>query len=64
MSTKWTLKDKLEVAEAVCTIIVTVMALWGTISALNHDLFRKATHLIEHYHQEITEQETHKSTDL
>ena len=63
MSSKWTLKDKLEVAEAVCTIIVTVMALWGTISAFNHDLFRKATHLIEHYHQEIIEQEQHKSID-
>ena len=53
MSKRWTLKDKLEIAEAVCTIIVTVMALWGTLAAFQHNLFQKATRLIDHYHQEI-----------
>ena len=53
MKTKWTLKDKLEIAEAVCTIIVTIMALWGTIVAAQHNLFQKATRLIDHYHQKI-----------
>ena len=56
----WTLKDKLEVAEAVCTIIVSVMALWGTIGAMNHHLFSKITHLIEHYHREIVALEAEK----
>ena len=58
----WTLKEKLEVAEAVCTIIVTVMALWGTVVALQHDLFQKATRLINHYHQELVKLEN--ITDL
>lgn len=57
---RWTFKDKLEVAEAVCTIIVTIMALWGTISAFNHHLFSKVTHLIEHYHREIVAAENKK----
>ena len=52
-----TIKDKLEIAEALCTIIVTIMALWGTISAFQHNLFQKATHLIEHYHQKVIELE-------
>ena len=58
----WTLKEKLEVAEAICTIIVSVMALWGTIVAVQHDLFKKATHLINHYHEKIVQLE--KITDL
>lgn len=58
---RFTFKDKLEIAEAVCTIIVTVMALWGSLVAFQHNLFQKATRLIDHYHQEITalEQEKH-----
>ena len=58
----WTLKEKLEVAEAVCTIIVSIMALWGTIVAVQHDLFQKATRLINHYHAEIEKLE--QVTDL
>ena len=58
----WTLKEKLEVAEAVCTIIVSVMALWGTIVAIQHDLFKKTTRLINHYHEEIVRLE--KTIDL
>ena len=50
---KLTVQDKLEMAEAICTIVVTIMALWGTISALNHSLFSKMAHLIEHYHKEV-----------
>ena len=57
MKDKWTLKDKLEIAEAVCTIVVTIMALWGTITAFQHNLFQKATHLIDHYHQKMIELE-------
>ena len=56
----WTFKDKLEITEALCTIIVSVMALWGTISAFQHNLFRKASHLIEHYHQKVIELENEK----
>ena len=58
----WTLKEKLEVAEAVCTIIVTIMALWGSVVALQHDLFKKATYLIDHYHGELVKLE--KATGL
>ena len=57
MSDKLSVKDKLEIAEAICTIVVSVMALWGTISAFNHDLFKKVNHLIEHYHHQISLEE-------
>ncbi len=50
---RWTLKDKLEIAEAVCTIIVTMMALWGSIAAYQSHLFHKVGRLIDHYHAEI-----------
>lgn len=53
----WTFKDKLEIAEALCTIIVSVMALWGTVVAFQHQVFQKASHLIEHYHQKVIELE-------
>ena len=48
-----TFKDTLEIAEAVCTICVSVVALWGTIAASQHDLWRKMVHLIDHYHTAI-----------
>lgn len=53
----FSLKDKLDIAEAICTIIVTVMALWGTIIAIQHDLFHKVNHIIEHYHAKIEQDE-------
>lgn len=58
---RWTLKDKLDMAEAICTIIVTIMALWGTIAAYRSHLFHKVSHLIDHYHAEIAKVETELS---
>lgn len=57
------LKDKLDIAEAVCTIIVTVMALWGTIVAFQHNLFHKIDHIIDHYHTEIEQKENARRSD-
>jgi len=53
-----TFKDKLEILEAVCTISVSVVALWGTIVASQHDLWRKMVHLIDHYHAQIMQKES------
>ena len=52
-----TFKDKLEIVEAVCTILVSVVALWGTAAASRRDLWHKMAHIIEHYHAEIVQQE-------
>ena len=60
---RWTVKDKLEIAEAICTIVVSIMALWGTISAFNHHIFTKAARLIDHYHREIVVKEGHPLPD-
>jgi len=50
-----TFKDKLEILEAVCTICVSVVALWGAVVAGQHDLWHKLRVLIDHYHAEIVQ---------
>ncbi len=61
---KWTLKDKLEMAEAVFTIIVSVMAIWGTIVAWENGFWHKLKHIADHMHQEFTQAETTEREEL
>lgn len=60
---KWGLKDKLEVAEAVFTIIVSVMAIWGTIIAWENGFWHKLKHIADHMHQEFAQEEINKFHD-
>ena len=46
-------KDKIDIIEAFFTIIVSVMALWGTITAWENGFFHNIKHIAEHYHHEI-----------
>jgi ABC-type nickel/cobalt efflux system permease component RcnA len=56
---KWSVKDKLEMAEAVFTIIVSIMAIWGTVVAWENGFWHKIKHIADHLHTEI-EQEEHE----
>lgn len=54
---KYTVKEKLEIAESVVTIIMFVMAIWGSIIAYEEQFWRKLNHVVNHYHEEISKQE-------
>ena len=51
----WTFKDKLEIAESIFTIIVSVMAIWGTVIAWENGFWHKLERVTDHLHQEIVE---------
>ena len=54
---KWTLKDKFEVAEAIFTIIVSLMAIWGTVAAWENGFWYKLKHITDHVHEEFLQDE-------
>ena len=54
---KYTFKEKLEIAESVITIITFLMAIWGSIIAYEHNFWSKLNHIVNHYHSQIQEQE-------
>lgn len=54
---KYTVKEKLEIAESLVTIIMFVMAIWGSIVAYEEQFWHKLNHVVNHYHEEISRQE-------
>ncbi|MBQ8661011.1 MAG: hypothetical protein IJ482_01630 [Alphaproteobacteria bacterium] len=60
---KWSLKDKFEVAEAIFTIIVSLMAIWGTVIAWENGFWHKLKHIADHLHQEFAQEEINKLSD-
>ncbi len=60
---KWSLKDKFEVAEAIFTIIVSVMAIWGTLVAWENGFWHKLKHVVDYMHQEFVQEEINKLSD-
>jgi len=54
---KYTVKEKLEIAESVVTIIMFVMAIWGSIIVYEEQFWHKLNHIVSHYHEEISRQE-------
>lgn len=51
--TKYTVKEKLEIAESIVTIIMFVMAVWGTIISIEKGFWGKLNHIVDHYHQQV-----------
>ena len=49
----WSFKDKLEITESIFTIIVSVMAIWGTIVAWQNGFWHKLERVTDHLHQDI-----------
>ncbi len=54
---KYTVKEKLEIAESIVTIIMFVMAIWGTIIAYEEQFWQKLNHVVNHYHEQISKEE-------
>lgn len=54
---KWTFKDTLEMWEAIFTIIVSIMAIWGTLVAWENGFWHKLHHVVEHLHTEYSNSE-------
>ena len=52
-----TFKDKMDILEAFFTIIVSIIALWGTFTAVENGFFSKMKHIVDHYHEQITKEE-------
>lgn len=47
------IKDILDMLAALFTIIVSAMAVSGTLLAIEHDFFKKLNHVVNYYHHEI-----------
>ena len=60
---KWTFKDKLEIAEAIFTIVVSIMAIWGTLVAWENGFWHKLERITNKIHQELVHEKGIKTTD-
>ena len=61
---KYSFKEKLEIAESVVTIIMFVMAVWGTIISFEEGFWRKLNHVVNHYHAERNKAEAQVQAHL
>lgn len=50
---KYTLKEKLDIAESISTVLMFLMAVWGTAVAYEEGFWHKLLHIVNHYHSEI-----------
>ena len=48
-----TFKDKLEIAEAIFTILVSIMAIWGSLVAWENGFWHKLERVTDRLHQEL-----------
>ena len=56
-SKKYSVKEKLDIAESVVTILMFVMAVWGSIITFEEGFWSKLNHIVNHYHHEFDVQE-------
>ena len=62
---KYNLKEKLDIAESISTVLMFLMAVWGSIVAYESGFWHKLMHIINHYHSEIIKIEQHTTlTDI
>ena len=62
---KYNLKEKLDIAESISTVLMFLMAVWGLIVADESGFWHKLMHIINHYHTEIIKIEQHTTlTDI
>ena len=60
---KWTFKDKLEITEAIFTIVVSIMAIWGTLVAWENGFWHKLERITDKLHQELVLEKDIKKVD-
>lgn len=51
---KYDMKETLDIAESVVTIIMFIMAVWGSIVSYESGFWHKLNHVVSHYHNEMT----------
>ena len=59
-----TFKERIDIIGDVVTIIVSSMAIWGSVVAWESGFFHQAGHLIDYYHNKIVQEERKLSGDL
>ena len=47
----------MDILEAFFTIVVSIIALWGTFTAMENGFFSKMKHIVDHYHEQIVQEE-------
>ena len=50
---KYSMKEKLDIAESIVTILMFLMAVWGSIVSFEHGFWHKLYHVVDHYHRTI-----------
>ena len=60
---KWSFKDKLEIAEAIFTIVVSIMAIWGSLVAWENGFWHKLERITDKLHQELVLEKDIKKVD-
>ena len=60
---KWTFKEKLEITESIFTIIVSIMAIWGTLIAWENGFWHKLERVTDHLHHEMIVNKDIQSVD-
>lgn len=60
---KLSFKDKMDILEAFCTIVVSVMAIWGTIVAWENGFWHKIKHIADHMHEQFLQDERDNRND-
>ena len=61
---KYSMKEKLDIAESVVTILMFIMAVWGSIITFEEGFWSKLNHIVNHYHHEFDIQEAAFKKDL
>ncbi len=61
---KYSMKEKLDIAESVVTILMFVMAVWGSIVTFEEGFWSKLNHIVNHYHHEFDIQEMALKKDI
>lgn len=51
------LKETLDILEDICTIIVSIGAVWGSFIAWESGFLHKLNHIVSHYHNEFVVEE-------
>lgn len=51
------MKEKLDIAESIVTILMFLMAVWGSIVSFEHGFWHKLYHVVDHYHKTIEKDE-------
>lgn len=54
---KYDMKTVLDIAESIATILMFIMAVWGTIISYEEGFWHKLNHIVDHYHQKLAAEE-------